>query len=701
MPVTVHMIGNAHLDPVWLWGRAEGSDAALATARSACDRLDEYPAFVFTCSASWFHRQAERLDPRLFERIAAHVAAGRWRLVGGMVIQPDCNLPSAASVRKQLATGQAYYSRRFGLVTRVGYNVDSFGHDAYLPDLLAEAGLESYCFMRPGPGERELPARLFRWHGAGGAEVLAFRIAGAYCTPADELGDHVAASLADIPAGVEHTMCFFGVGDHGGGPTKRQIEWIRDHADAIDGATLRFSHPQAFFDAVAGERDRLPVVEGEIQHHAIGCYSVERRIKVGMRCAEAQLATAERCLELFGDAADETHRARLDAAWESLLFHEFHDILGGTSRFDASGRAAGELAAAAGQARDVSVELTRRATRADARPGEHRIVVVNASAEPFDGPIEHEPWQLPWPDLDGRRLIDEAGQALPFQEVAPSCMIHVRRMLLRLAVSPGERRMLRLVEGENPAPQPPGPSAGRGGSVRGGGIDARFVGEAVDVNGWTLRLDVHDDPTDTWTHCYDKPNRFDGERLGAMAWTGCEVVEPGPLRAAVRGAARFGDSRAWCRLAVCGGDAALHLRLRVVWAEARRRLALRITPPGGELICREDMVAGGPLARPLDGLEYPLAGALAARTADAALAVAAPLVFSASAGPAGVALTLLRSPYAAHHEPSPASDRPDHPVTDQGWHEFNLWFLPGAELAEAARRRDAFLAGPVVWDLTG
>ena len=166
---TVHMIGNAHLDPVWLWRREDGVDAALATARSACDRLDEYREFIFTCSASWMHVEVERIDPTLFERIRRFVDAGRWQIVGGMVIQPDCNLPSAESFRKQLEHGQRYFRDRLGEAATVGYNVDSFGHTAYLPRFLQAAGIDAYAFMRPGPNEKRLPSSLFRWRSPDGA----------------------------------------------------------------------------------------------------------------------------------------------------------------------------------------------------------------------------------------------------------------------------------------------------------------------------------------------------------------------------------------------------------------------------------------------------------------------------------------------------------------------------------------------------
>ena len=117
---TVHMIGNAHLDPVWLWSRIDGIDAVLATARSACDRLDEYPDFIFTSSTSWFHEQVEAIDSQLFERVKTFVEAGRWQLVGPSVVEPDCNLPSEESFKKQFEFGQRYFKDKFAVLSTVG-----------------------------------------------------------------------------------------------------------------------------------------------------------------------------------------------------------------------------------------------------------------------------------------------------------------------------------------------------------------------------------------------------------------------------------------------------------------------------------------------------------------------------------------------------------------------------------------------------
>ena len=278
-PLTVHMIGNAHLDPVWLRDWRAGLDAAIATWRSAAYLLDAFPEFVFTRGESWIHEQIERVDPPLFERIKRFVEANRWQLVNGWYVQPDCNFPTAEAFLKQIEIGQAYFRQHFGRTATVGYNVDSFGHAAILPNLLASTGYDSYVFMRPMANECELAANLFRWQSPAGGEVLAYRIPVGYTTRVDDLREHIEQTLADRPSEVDHVMCFFGVGNHGGGPTRKQIEFIIENRNGFENAELVFSHPRAFFDAILADKDKLPVVEGELQYNAIGFYSGLRSFK--------------------------------------------------------------------------------------------------------------------------------------------------------------------------------------------------------------------------------------------------------------------------------------------------------------------------------------------------------------------------------------------------------------------------------------
>ncbi len=415
----------------------------LATCRTACDLLDEDPRLVFTRSDVWVYQQIEEIDPALFKRIKAHAAAGRWAVVGGWYVQPDCNLPREESFRRHIASGQRYFTARFGTRVTVGYNVDSFGHAASLPRILAEAGYDSYVMMRPMAHEKTLPAALFRWQSteeAGGVrEVMTWRIPLGYCISSADLEKHVQGAIGAAAPGVDHVMCFYGVGDHGGGPTREQVAWIREH-ESFHGARLVFSHPRAFFDAVKPSAAALPVVQGELQMHAIGCYSVCRPIKKAARAAEHGLLMAEQALAAVGSltsTARTEETRRIDADWEKVLFNQFHDTYGGTAIPSACEDAAAQLGAARDDAEHVVHKaLFRHATGLPACEFQ-QVVALNASNVPFDGSIEWEPWLGDWKKFDGW-LADAAGARVPLQ-LLPSPSIANMPGILPLA-GPDEAR---------------------------------------------------------------------------------------------------------------------------------------------------------------------------------------------------------------------------------------------------------------------
>ena len=147
---TMYMIGNAHIDPVWLWNWQEGWQEVKATFRSALDRMKEYEDFIFTGSSAAFYEWVEENEPAMFEEIRERVKEGRWVIVGGWWIQPDCNVPCGESYVRQGLYAQRYFKEKFGVTAHTGYNVDSFGHNGMLPQILKKSGMDNYVFMRPG-----------------------------------------------------------------------------------------------------------------------------------------------------------------------------------------------------------------------------------------------------------------------------------------------------------------------------------------------------------------------------------------------------------------------------------------------------------------------------------------------------------------------------------------------------------------------
>ncbi len=237
------MIGNAHLDPVWLWRWPEGCAEAIGTCWAAVDLLETHPGFIFTRGEALVYRWIEELEPELFARIMRFVADGRWAIVNGWWIQPDCNLPDGGAFIRQALYGKRYFRERFGVDVTVGYNVDSFGHAGTLPMLLRYTGSDAYVFMRPNAREKSLPASLFDWVAPDGSRITAYRLL-EYYNHVPPLAEKIAMVEALAAREGHPVMCFFGVGNHGGGPTRTDLALIAE-ARARAEADITLAHTLA------------------------------------------------------------------------------------------------------------------------------------------------------------------------------------------------------------------------------------------------------------------------------------------------------------------------------------------------------------------------------------------------------------------------------------------------------------------------
>ncbi|HWP40533.1 MAG TPA: alpha-mannosidase, partial [Tepidisphaeraceae bacterium] len=304
--IVFHLIPNAHLDPVWLWDWREGLNEGLTTCRTILDLMDQDDELTFIRGETAVYEHIERTDPPTFARISKYVKAGRWDPVGGTVIQPDTNLPDAETLARHFTHGQRYLLSRFGRISRVAWAADSFGHSAGLPQILRACGIEYFAFTRPGNDIVPIAAPAFWWEAPGGARVLAYRPpAGWYGAERDEMPRRLDEILAAADKGrLTNVACFFGLGNHGGGPT-----------------------------------DLLPVHRGELNFVLRGCYSSVAKFKFAYRRTENILQRAERTQALTSmrnSTSRSKHRAgqtqpSLYSAWQGLLFNSFHDILPGSS----------------------------------------------------------------------------------------------------------------------------------------------------------------------------------------------------------------------------------------------------------------------------------------------------------------------------------------------------------------------------------
>ena len=487
-------------------------------------------------------------------------------------------------------------------------------------------------------------------------------------------------------------MCFVGVGDHGGGPTEESIAWCRKHAAAIDGAKLVFSTVDRFFDAIEGQHDRLPVVTGELQMHAIGCYTVHRPIKCGVRKAEHMLAQADVAIEKDpvppADAAE-----LLDRGWRKVCFHHFHDTLGGTCLPSAYRQVDDELGMARAVADHAMHYSLRRQMTALPDDPLQRIVAFNASDQPLDGYVEFEPW-LDWCAWKpGWRLLDEHGEPVAHQILDSEAQTNgLTRLLFRLDAEAGATRCLRIDSGSQAPEQSTRVTAEAQRIANDTGVALELAdtgrlcfGAAVSVP--LGRLELLDDRSDTWSHDID---RYAGESVEAASFDAPSVIDNGPLMASVLQVGRVGGSSLGAEYRVYADAAFVELRLRVHWAEQFKVLKLTFELPAAATE-RIDGISGGELARACDGKERPLRDRTLLSLADGnSLGVVCPDVFGLDGDERRVRLTLLRSPLMAWHDPSPASAA-RRSFADRGVHEFVFRFFAGDDVTGALLDRHAMV----------
>ncbi len=324
MKTMYYLIGNAHLDPVWQWRSPEGLSLVKSTFRSALDRMNEYPGYVFTSACAGYYHWIKVNEPEMFEEIKQRVEEGRWAVVGGMWVQPDCNIPSGEAFCRHLLYSQKFFKENFGITVKTGYNVDSFGHNGMLPQLLKKSGIDNYVYHRPNSRDEKpgLYAGLHEWQSPDGSVIRAFHIPDGYGGDVrqDRLENHYYNKNQPM-------MIFYGVGNHGGGPSK---EHLRHTEELIAKGGFAYASPDRYFEETKALS--VPRVSEDLQHHASGCYSANSRIKSANRSAETALVTAEK-LDVLANllTASPTHSGKLEEAWERVMFNQFHDILAGCS----------------------------------------------------------------------------------------------------------------------------------------------------------------------------------------------------------------------------------------------------------------------------------------------------------------------------------------------------------------------------------
>jgi alpha-mannosidase len=356
--------GNSHIDAAWLWPRSETIDVVRRTFTSALQLMQEYPDYVYTQSAAQYNAWIADKYPKMNDEIKQRIKEGRWEIVGGMWVEPDLNLPGGESLVRQLLVGQRFFQKEYGVFARIGWNPDSFGYNWQLPQIYKRSGMDYFVTQKMHWNDtNQLPFRLFWWESPDGSKVLTY-------FPTDYVHDNVGptrisadfAESAQRNPGTTEMLDLYGIGDHGGGPTRAMLDqadkWIaagKTGGEAVP--TMQHGTAQSYFSSVEKKLnpdspvwnyDKLaqgwtapaaakngamgiPTWKDELyfEYHR-GVFTSQAAQKRNMRVSEQETLDAEKLASIDWLSSDSYPDDELTENWKKITFNQFHDLAAGS-----------------------------------------------------------------------------------------------------------------------------------------------------------------------------------------------------------------------------------------------------------------------------------------------------------------------------------------------------------------------------------
>lgn len=721
------LVGNAHLDPVWQWRWQEGSMEAKATIRSALDRMKEFPEFRFVCSSASVYQWVEEFAPEMFEEVKERVREGRFIVVGGWHVQPDCNLPSGEAFARQSLYAQRYFKEKLGVTAKVGYDVDSFGHNYMLPQILKKSGMDSYIMMRPDPREKAMDSDIFEWVSPDGSSVTTYRILDPYCFNFDDLEkleERRAFLDENTHTDLEVLPFFYGVGNHGGGPTINNLKVLRQFKEKYSDFELVYSDVHDFFEEVRNSGYDIPKHYDDLQHHAAGCYATVSKVKEGIRRAETGLSAAESYNILAGKLCSKTPRNKIfEDAWKNVCFCHFHDSMDGCSIkevYDDVDYMLGMAKNTAAVEENNALQTISWAIKTSGNGHDgNRLPVVVFNPHSFD--VD----QLVLVNKQYLNVYDSEGNEVPSQLVHSTTLeCYWRQDTLFKAHVPALGYAVYYLDGyapdfrspeyadinKNKAPSDVKATAWDGymtANEHGGTIlendiyrirfelysgyitswvDKRTDKEII-TNRAAVPVVIDEYYHDTWSHA----KNFFTDEMARFSDAKVTVLENGPVRATVKVESRYNDSTLTQYFSLAAGSDKLEVRAYADWHEKYKMLKLA-WPMAVENPKAYYEIPFGIIERPADGEEEPGINWTAVKGDNGGYALVNNNTYSSSVKDGTIYQTVLRSPIYGDHG-GPRTEESE--FTDQGRFDFSYTIMPVGDEWTPVTREGKILNKPL------
>lgn len=690
---TVHLIGHAHIDMNWFWSMDETRQIIARDFDTMTKLLEEYPEFRFSQSQCAVYKIAQEDCPEVFERVKKYEKDGRWDCTASSWVEGDLNMADGESLNRHMLYSKKYLEENGMKEPHIMWCPDTFGHGANVPQLLGQAGISYYYHMRCPDGIGQSTAEavpfmkeahhapLYWWKGADGSRVLTTSlIYNAEVWPQSIL--RVSAAMRDRYS-VNRAMYVYGTGDHGGGPTKRDIEKIRLLNSYPTTPRLVFSTTEEFYHAVETEDlSHLPEVEGELNFIYDGCYTTHADIKRDNRRCENMLDSTERLCVLASLQGFSYPGKRLEELWRKALFNQFHDIFDGTGipdTYDCSHELAEQVLTELQEISSEAMEFLSLGLETDSAKG---VPFAVFNPAPFD---REECISLGGVSMDGPvRVVDAQGQEVPSQlctdgvcvqaEMRASgiCVFYVQEQASGSgpqSFSLTEEKEYYYVESERYQVEIKKASGQI--TTLYDKMDKHYVVRRMDL-GWRMGQGV----LNTLQVHYEVPGEMSGWLIHDVAridrlisGADSRIVEDGPVRKVLEFVHHFGASQITQQIRIGKQAARIDFYTRVSWGEYgdAKRLAPMLRVVHTPDIDNQDAVYEtlcGTVTRPLKDQEYPALKWAAADGSSYGFALLNDCKHGYKVCGNTMELCLIRSGWT-----------PD-PKSDVGEHEFTYSILP-------------------------
>ena len=464
---TFHLTGNSHIDVAWLWPWTETVDAIKRTFGTAVQLMSEYPKYTYSQSAAQYSEWMAEKYPEMNAEIKHRIDEGRWELVGGMWLEPDLNMPDGESLVRQLLVGQATFNKLYGKTTRIGWNPDSFGYNWQLPQIYKRSGVDYFVTQKMTWNDtNKLPLKLFWWESPDGSKVLTY-------FPHDYANDNLdpvrlsrdLAAARKASPGMTEMLDLYGVGDHGGGPTRAMLDegdhWMEPNKIVPH---EEYGTAQPFFTKVEGKLnptsptwDYMTLAKGDtklpepaagqisvptwkdelyLEYHR-GVFTTQADHKRNMRDSEEWLLDAEKYASLAWLDGRKYPGDELTAAWKHVLFNQFHDLAAGSGIGIIYKDAQKDYKQVHWAANEVSSKSLKTIdAQVDTRVSAGVPVIVFNSLGWERGGVTKVEIQMPSAGTEGLTLLDAKNQVVPSQVVSHDAKTNTYHVLLSLQEVP-------------------------------------------------------------------------------------------------------------------------------------------------------------------------------------------------------------------------------------------------------------------------